>query len=175
MKDMESQGKWFGFLRSAFHSQRSDHHVRGTSEEGLHPSLYDLSLERSKADTLPHHNKLIDAHLWGSSTGTFIRSLCPLRRRDCHAQLAGQQLATLIVDHSMARLSISLSQITSISLLIMQVPTTKGTLRPKSDSSDTTRNTTSSSYPAIPRTCMCKMTNPSGLVRIPPSPTRFTG
>ena len=83
--------------------------------------------------------------------------------------------ATLIVDHGMVRLSISLSQITLISLLVVQVPTTKGTLYPKSDSSGTTRNTASSSYPAIPRTCTCKMTNLSGLVHIPPSPTRFNG
>ena len=91
MKDMESQGKWFGFLRSAFHSQWSDHHVRGISEEGLHPSLYDLSLEQPKADTLPHHNQLIDAPLWGSPNGTFNRSICPLRSRDSHTQLAGKQ------------------------------------------------------------------------------------
>ena len=53
--------------------------------------------------------------------------------------------ANLAVDHSMARLSISLSQITLISLLIVQVPMTKGTLCPKSDSLGTTRNTASSS------------------------------
>ena len=90
-KDMESQGKRFGFPRLAFHSQQSDHHVRGISKEGLHPSLYDLGLEGPKADTLPHRNQLIDAPLWGSPTGTFNRSLCPLRSRDCHAQLAGKQ------------------------------------------------------------------------------------
>ena len=56
--------------------------------------------------------------------------------------------ATLVVDHSVARLYISLSQITLIILLIVQVPTTKGTLRPNSDSSGPTRNTASSSYPA---------------------------
>ena len=88
---MESQGKRFGFLKSAFHSQWSDHHVRGTSEEELHPSVYDLSLEWSKVDTLSHHNKFINAHLWGSPTGTFIRSLCPLRSGDGRAQPAGQQ------------------------------------------------------------------------------------
>ena len=87
----------------------------------------------------------------------------------------GSSCPTLVVDHSMVRLSISLSQITLISLLIVQVPTTKRTLHPKSDSSGTTRNTVSSSYPAIPHTCMRKMTNPSGLVHIPPSPMRFTG
>ena len=91
MKDMESQGKWFGFPRSAFHFQQSDHHIRGRSEEGLHPSLYDLGLEQPKADTLPHHNQLINAPLWGSPTGTFLRSLCPLGSRDGHTQPAGQQ------------------------------------------------------------------------------------
>ena len=91
MKDMESQGKQFGFLRSAFHFQWSDHHIRGRSEEGLYLSLYDLGLKRPKADTLPHRNQLIDAPLQGSPTGTFHRSLCPLRNRDGHAQLAGQQ------------------------------------------------------------------------------------
>ena len=91
MKDMESQGKQFGFPRSAFHFQRSDHYIQGRSEEGLHPSLYDLSLERPKADALPHRNQLIDAPLWGSPTGTFHRSLCPLRSRDGHTQPAGKQ------------------------------------------------------------------------------------
>ena len=83
--------------------------------------------------------------------------------------------ATLVVDHGMARLSISLSQITLISLLMVQVPTIKGTLCLKSDSLGTTRNTTSLSYPVVPYTCTCKMTNPSGLVCIPPNPMRFTG
>ena len=91
MKDMESQGKQFGFPRSAFRYQQSDHHTRGRSEEGLHPSLYDLGLEWPKADTLPHCNQLVNAPLWGSPTCTFYRSLCPLRSRDGRAQLAGQQ------------------------------------------------------------------------------------
>ena len=91
MNDMESQGKQFGFLRSAFHSQWSDHHVRGISEEGLDPSLYDLSLERPKADTLPHRNQFIDAPLWEFPTGTFNQSLCPLRGGDSCAQPAGKQ------------------------------------------------------------------------------------
>ena len=60
--------------------------------------------------------------------------------------------ATLIGDHSMARLSISLSQMTLIILPIVQVPTTRGTLHPKSDSAGTTRNTAPLSYPAIPHT-----------------------
>ena len=81
--------------------------------------------------------------------------------------------ATLVVDHGLARLSILLSRITLIILPIVQVPTTRGTLHPKSDTSGTTRNTASSSYPAIPHTCMCKMTNPNGLVRFPANPTRF--
>ena len=83
--------------------------------------------------------------------------------------------ATLIVDHSMARLSISLSRITLIILPIVQVPTTKGTLCLNSDSLGTTRNTASSSYPVMPHTCTCKMTNPSGLVHFPPNPMRFNG
>ena len=91
MKDVESWGKQFGFLWLAFHPQRGDHHVRCISEEGLNPSLYDLGLERSQADTLPHHNQLINAPLWGSPTGTFNQSLCPLRGRDCHAPPAGKQ------------------------------------------------------------------------------------
>ena len=53
--------------------------------------------------------------------------------------------ANLAVDHGVARLSISRSWITLISLLIVQVTTTKGTLHPKLDSSGTTRNTASSS------------------------------
>ena len=91
MKDMESQGKRFGFPRSAFRFQQSDHHIQGRPEEGLHPSLYDLSLEQPKADTLPHHNQLINAPLWGSPTGTFLRNLCPLGSRDGRTQPAGQQ------------------------------------------------------------------------------------
>ena len=88
---MESRGKWFGLLRSAFHPQRGDHHIRCISEEGLNPSLYYLGLEWPQVDTLPHCNQLIDAPLWGSPTGTFNQHLCPLRRGDGHAQLAGKQ------------------------------------------------------------------------------------
>ena len=91
MKDMESLGKQFGFPRSAFCFQRSDHHVQGRSKEGLHPFLYDLSLERPKADALPHRNQLVDAPLQGSPTGTFHRSLRPLRSRDSHTQPTGKQ------------------------------------------------------------------------------------
>ena len=50
-----------------------------------------ICLEWPKADILPHRNQLIDAPLWGSPTGTFNRSLCPLRGRDGHTQLAGKQ------------------------------------------------------------------------------------
>ena len=92
MKDMESQGKRFCFPRLAFCSQWSDHHVQGIFEEGLHSSLYDLGLEQPKADTLPHHNQLIDAPLWGSPTGTFNWGVCPLHGMDGCAQLAGKQL-----------------------------------------------------------------------------------
>ena len=81
--------------------------------------------------------------------------------------------ANLTVAHSTERWSISLSQMTLIILPIMQVPTTKGTLCPNSDSSGTTRNTASSSYPVIPRTCMCRMTNLSRLVHFLPNPMRF--
>ena len=88
MKDMESQGKRFGFPRLAFHFQQSDHHIGGRSKEGFHPSLYDLGLERPKVDTLSHHDQLIDAPLQGSPTGTFLRSLCPPRSGDGHTQLA---------------------------------------------------------------------------------------
>ena len=90
MKDVESRGKQFGFLRSAFHPQWINHHVRGISEKGLHPSLYDLGLERPEVDTLPHHNQLINTPLWGSPTGTFDWSLCPLRGMGGHAPPAGK-------------------------------------------------------------------------------------
>ena len=83
--------------------------------------------------------------------------------------------ATLVVDHGMVRLFILLSQITLIILPIVKVPTTKGTLRPNSDSSKTTRSTASSSYPVISHTCTHKMMKPSGLVCFPPNPTRFKG
>ena len=88
---MESWGKWFGFLWSAFHPQWGDHHVRCISEEGLNPSLYDLSLEWPQVDTLPHQNQLINAPLWGSPTGTFNWSLCPIRGGDSHTPLVGKQ------------------------------------------------------------------------------------
>ena len=168
MKDVESQGKSLGFLRSALHSLQSNHHMRSISEEWLHLSLYDLSLEWPEADTLPYHNQLVDAPLWGSplapSTGVSVPSevgTAASSQQECSR-------TTLVVDHGVVRLSISLSQMTLIILLIVQVPTTKGTLRPKSDSLGTTRNTVSLSYPAISNICMCKMTNPSGLESFPP-------
>ena len=168
---MESQGKRFGFPWSAFHPQRSDHHVRCISEEGLNPSLYDLGLEWYQVDTLPHHKQLIDAPLQGSPTGTSTPSEVGMAMP--HWQESSH--ATLVVDHGMERQSISLSQIKLIILPIVQVPMTKGTLHPNLDSSDTTRNTVSSSYPVIPCTCMCRMTNPSILVCFLPNPMRFNG
>ena len=51
----------------------------------------------------------------------------------------------------------------------------KGTLRPNSDSSGTTRNTTSSSYPVISLTQTCRIMNLSRLVHFLPHPTRFNG
>ena len=86
MKDVESRGKHFGFLWSAFHSQRGDHHMRCVSEEGLNPSLYDLGLEWPQADTLPYHNQLFDAPLQGFTIGTFTP-----RGGDSHAPPAGKQ------------------------------------------------------------------------------------
>ena len=88
---MESRGKWFGLLRSAFCPQWGDHHIRCISEEGLNPSLYYLGLEWPQVDSFPHRNQLINAPLWGSPTGTFNQHLCPLRSGDGHAQLAGKQ------------------------------------------------------------------------------------
>ena len=41
--------------------------------------------------TLLHHNQLIDAPLWGSPTGTFNWSLCPIRGGDSHALPAVKQ------------------------------------------------------------------------------------
>ena len=52
---------------------------------------------------------------------------------------------------------------------------TRGTLQPNLDSSGTTRNTTSSSYPEISLTCTHRITNPSRLVHFLPNPTRFNG
>ena len=148
MKDVESQGKQFGFPRSAFHSQQSDHHVRSISKEGLHPSLYDLDLERPEADTLPHRNQLVDAPLWGSPTGTFNWSLCPLRGRDSCTQLAGKQLCH---PHSGPQrgeaVYLTLSDDVDYS----------------ADSAGPHDQWDPPSYPAIPRTCMRRMTNPSGL------------
>ena len=91
MKDVESWGKQFGLLWSAFHPQRGDHHIRCISEEGLNPSLYDLSLEWPQADTLPHLNQLVDTPLWGSPTGTFNWSLHSLGGGDRCTQPAGKQ------------------------------------------------------------------------------------
>ena len=88
---MESQGKRLCFPLPAFHFQWSNHHVQGGSEEGFHPSLYDLGLEQSKADALLHHDQLIHVHLQRSPTGTFLLSLCPLSIGDDHAQPAGKQ------------------------------------------------------------------------------------
>ena len=102
----------------------------------------------------------------GVSANSEVGMAMPNRQESSHANL--------VMDHGVARLSISLSQMTFIILLIVQVPTTRGTLCPNSDSSGTTRNTASSSYPVIPHTCMRKMTNPSGLLHFPPNRTRFS-
>ena len=91
MKDMESRGKRFGFLWSAFCSQQGDHHLGCVSKEGLNPSPYDLHLERPQVDALPYHNQLINAPLQGSPTGTFNWSLHPHKGGDSHAPLAAEQ------------------------------------------------------------------------------------
>ena len=171
---MESWGKQFGHPWLTFHPQQGDHHVGCISEEGLNPSLYDLGLERSQSDTLLHHNQLIDDPLWGTPSGTFNQSLHPLRGTAVPCWQERSHI-TLVVDHGVERWSISLSQISLIILPIVQVPMAKGTLCPNLDSSGTIRNTASSSYPAIPRTCMRRMTNLSGLVRFAPNPIRFNG
>ena len=47
MKDMESQGKWFGFPLLAFHFQQSNHHVQGGSKcyiVGLGPNCKFIDL-----------------------------------------------------------------------------------------------------------------------------------
>ena len=72
----------------------------------------------------------------------------------------------LTVAQGIERGSILLSQMTLIIRPILQVPMTKGTLR---------LNSTSSSYPAISYTCMCRIMNPSRLVHFLPNPTRFNG
>ena len=149
MKDVESQGKQFGFQRLALRSQWSNHYVRSISEEGLHPSLYDFSLGRPEVDTLLYRNQLINVPLQESPLAPSTRASAPSEVGMAAPSWQESSRATLIVDHCVARLSISLSLMTII-LPIVQVPTTKGTLHPKSDSSGTTRNTASSSYPAIP-------------------------
>ena len=145
MKDMESRGKQFGFPWSAFCSQWGDHHVGYASEEGLNPSLYDLGLERPQVDALPYHNQLVDAPSGGPTLASLTRASAPPEAGMAALHWQESSRATLVVDHDVERWSISLSRITLIILPIVQVPTTKGTLRPELDSSGTTRNTASSS------------------------------
>ena len=139
MKDVESWGKRFSFPRSAFCSQQSNHHIGSTSEEGLHLSFYDLSLERSHTITSLSMSPSKEPPL-APSTGVSAPSKAGMAMPNWQES----SHTTLVVGHSVARLSISLSQMMLINLPIVQVPTTKGTLRLKSDSSGTTRNTVSS-------------------------------
>ena len=174
MKDMESQGKRFGFQGwpSVFNGVIITQEVdlrRGFTRPSM-VSVWNgprrtLSRTVTSLSMLPSRDPLL-----APSSGVSA----PLEAGTTVPNWQDSSCATLIVDHGVARLSISLSWIMLISLLLVQVPTTKGTLHLKSDSSGTTRNTASSSYPATPRTCTRKMTNPSGLVRIPPNHTRFT-
>ena len=175
MKDVESQGKWFGFLWSALCPQWGDHHIRCISEEGLNPSLYDLGLEWSQVDTLPHHDQLIALPSGGPPLAPSTKVSTPSEVGTAMPHQQKSSCTTLVVDHGMERRSIALSWITLIILPIVQVSTTKGTLCPNSDSSGTIRNTVSSSYPAIPHTCTYRITTPSGLVHFLPNPIRFSG
>ena len=109
MKDVESWGKQFHFPRSAFHSQRSDHHVRSISEEGLHPSHNDLSLEWPEVDTLPHHNQLIDAPLWKSPLAPSTRVSAPSEVGTAAPNQQERSRATLVVDHGVASVYLALS------------------------------------------------------------------
>ena len=133
MKDMESKGKQFGFPWLAFCSQWGDHHIRGVSEEGLNPSLYDLCLEWPQADAFPHHNQLVNAPLRGPPLAPSTRVSTPTVVRTTTPHWQESRCTNLTVADSIERWSISLSWITLIILLIMQVPMTKGTLCLNSD------------------------------------------
>ena len=175
MKDVESQGKQFGFLRSAFRSQWCDHHVRGISEEGLNPSLYDLGLERPKVDTLPHRNQLINAPLQESSTGTFNRSLCTLRGGDGHTQLAGKQS-----HHSHSGPRCGEAVYLALPDDVNYSADSAGPHNQRDPPSELRLIGHHQEHCVfvIPRnthTCTCRMTNPSGLVHFPPNPMRFNG
>ena len=173
MENVESRGKWFGFLRLAFHSQWSDHHVRGIPRRGLtRPSM--ISVWNGPRWTLFH--TITSSSMLPSGDPLLAPSTRVSAPSEAGTAMPNWQESSctpLIVNHGMVRLSNSLSQMTLIILLIVQVPTTKGTLRPKLDSLGTTGNIASLSYPVIPRTYTRKMTNPSGLVHFPPNPTRF--
>ena len=173
MKDMESWGKWFGFPRSVFHSQQSNHHVRSISEEGLHLPLYDLSLEWPEVDTLPYRNQLVDAPLRGSPTGTFNRSLCPLRGGDGCAQLAGKQL-----HHPCSGPQHGEAVYLTLSDDVDHSANSAGPHNQRDPPSEIRLIRHHQEHCIFiiscdTPTCMHKMTNPSGLVHFPPNPTRF--
>ena len=108
--------------------------------------------------------------IFGCTRSSFTfwgHSLCHLCRDNSCARRT--------VDHSVEIWSISLSLITLMTRARVQVPMTIGTRLPKLDPSGTTKNTTSSSYPATSLTWSLAITNPSGHVHQPPSPTKCNG
>ena len=81
--------------------------------------------------------------------------------------------ATLVVDHSVARLYLALAD------NIDQSADSASPHNQRDPSSEIGlighhQEYSTSSYLATPGTCMHSMTNPSRLVRVPPNPTRFT-
>ena len=100
----------------------------------------------------------------GVSTPSEAGTTAPSRQESSHA--------TLVVDHGMETVYLALSD------NIDHSADSAGPYNQRDPPSELglighTRNTTSSSYPVIPHTCTCKMTNPSRLVCFPPNPMRF--
>ena len=156
-------------------SQQGDHHIGCASEEGLNPSLYDLSLEEPQVDALLYHNQLIDASLWGSPTGTFNPSLCTPRGGDDCAPLAGKQPHH---PHSGPRCG------GTVYLTFPDNTDYSGNRTDPYDQGDPPSEVGLIGYhkehiifiiAGDPHTCTCRMTNPSRLVCFPPNPTRFNG
>ena len=106
----------------------------------------------------------------GTSVPSAPFSGVPSATRHCDSNWARRT-----VDQGVEIQSISLSLITLMTHAKVQVPITIGTCLPKVDSSGTTRNTTSSSYPATSLTSSLAITNPKGHVHQPPSPTKCSG
>ena len=126
-------------------------------------SLQNLCLKWAHTDTIFHLNDFVHficcRCILPCCIFIFVWFFCHMTHRD-------NNCTRWTVAQGVEIWSISLSLMTLITHANVQVPITSRTLLPNADPSGTTKNTTSSSYPATSLTWSLAITNPKGHVHV---------